>query len=646
MNRLKNYIITISIVMLLLGAVLVALYLLFDLNVLAMGLVYGVCVIVLIVTFVVVIKWRHEADHYSSVQLDASIDDALKLASVGMVVYNDNHEITWASAMFKERGLDVSGQKLLAWIPELNELMSGDLEEVTVIINEHKYEVVKKEDAAVLFFKDISENYDLKRKMHDQAMVLGLINFDNLDEISSDDDISKDSNDIKATVFSYLKSHGVTYKTLRNRRIIMILTEAIYQKLKDDRFSVLSEVRKQAKEANMPVTLSMSFARGSDDIKELDEQAQALLDLALTRGGDQVASRKIGEEVVYYGGASEAKEKSSKVQARVMINTLKDLILRSSNVIICEHLDADADCVGSAIAMSDIVQSFKKEAYIIYKTGGVERGVASAIESERKLFEERHHLVSINEAMNHLNNDTLVLMVDHHSAQQSNGKDLIKQARRVVIIDHHRRMADLDTSPILTYIEASASSTCELVLEFFPYLMGRVSIAPVEASLMYLGILIDTNRFRVRTGVRTFEVLKTLRQYGADPSLVERFNEEPYDLVIKRSKLIRSSYVYKEGIVIAKDEDIYPRSIISQASDAILDTLEVRAVFVIAKTDKDEAAISARSKGDFNVQMVMEKLNGGGHMTAAGLQVKDRSVSELEKMLIVAIEDYMKGETK
>lgn len=645
MRKLRNYIISVILIMILIGLFIFAISKSFDINIVAMAIVYGLSFLVLITTFIVVIKWRKDADRYSSVQLEESVSDAISLAGVGILIYNENHEITWTSSLFDEHGLEVSGQRLLGWIPDLDDLMNGDIEQVVVSIADKNYEVTKKDDASVLFFKDITENYNLKRQMSEEAVVFGLVNFDNLDDLSyNDDDISTISNDLKLPVLEYLKQHGVTYKTLRNHRIFLILNESIYQSLAEGRFSILNTVRKLAKQMEVPVTLSLAFARGTSDLKALDELASSLLELAQTRGGDQVAVRKAGEDVVYYGGTSEAKEKSSRVQVRVMTNTIKDLITRSSNVIILGHLQADADCVGSAICMADIAKSLKKEAYVVLKTGGIEERVQDALDQYKENFVERHHIVSINEALNQLKDDSLVIMVDHHSANQSNGKELLQEAKRTIIIDHHRRMADLDTNPILTYIEASASSTCELVMEFVPYLMGRVSITPIEASLMYLGILIDTNRFRVRTGVRTFEVLKNLRQYGADLNIVETFNEEPYDLVLKRSKLIETSYRYRDDIIIAKadDKETYPRSIISQAGDMILQTIGVKAVFVIAHFSKDDIAISARSKQDFNVQVIMEKMDGGGHMTAAGLQVKDKKISDLEQQLKNCIDEYIK----
>ena len=648
MRKLRNYIISIIIVMIVIGLFMFAISKSFDINIAAMAIVYGLCFLVLIITFIFVAKWRRDAERYSSVQPEASVDDAISLANVGILVYNENHEITWVSSFFAEHNLGVSGQRLLGWIPDLDDLMNGDIEQVVVIIADKKYEVTKKEDASVLFFKDITENYDLKQKINDEAVVFGLVNFDNLDDLSRDDEeISTISNDLKLPVLEYLKKYGVAYKTLRNHRIFLILNESIYQSLAEGRFSILNTVRKLAKQLEVPVTLSLAFARGTSDLKELDELASSLLELAQTRGGDQVAVRKVGEDVVYYGGTSEAKEKSSRVQVRVMTNTIKDLINRSSNVIIVGHLQADADCVASAICMADIARSLKKEACVVLKTGGIEKRIQDALDQYKDNFDERHHIVSINEAMNQLRDDSLVIMVDHHSANQSNGKELLKVAKRIIIIDHHRRMADLDTNPILTYIEASASSTCELVMEFVPYLMGRVSITPIEASLMYLGVLIDTNRFRVRTGVRTFEVLKNLRQYGADLNIVETFNEEPYDLVLKRSKLIEGSYRYRDDIIIAKGDEnqSYPRSIISQAGDMMLQTIGVNAVFVIANFTKEDIAISARSKGDFNVQVIMEKMDGGGHMTAAGLQVKDQSISDLEETLKKCIDEYLKEKT-
>ena len=628
------------------GICLIILKIAFDFDILLGLFIYAILFMVIVAVFYFLDKWQSEADNHVEDTLKSSVQSALKLSNIGIVYYDEDYEITYMSNMFANYNINARNEKLLSWIPELQELLAGERDSVIATLeNEHTYEIYKKENGSVLLFKDITVQYNLEKKYKDEELVFGMVNFDNYDVVAeSEEDISTINTELKLPVIEYFKKYNVVYKTLRNNRLFLILNEKIFADLAEDRFSIINTVRKESKKAELPITLSMAFARGSNDFAVLDGMVSNLLDLAQTRGGDQVVVRKQNEDVIYYGGSSEAREKSSKVRVRVMTNSIKDLIQRSSNVIIVGHQDADADCIGSALCMSAIAQSFKKDTIIITKTGGVEPMIANVLERYKEELEERHHFVTINEALNHLEDDTLVIMVDHHSAAQSNGQELLARAKRVIIIDHHRRKADLDVEAILVYVEASASSACELTTEFLPYLASRVDISPIEANIMYLGILIDTNRFRVRTGARTFDVCRNLRQYGADPTLVEELNEEPYEMIMKRSQIIDNSKLYSNGIIIAAVENgLYPRSIMSQASDSMLQTRGVKAVFVIAPVTDNEVAISARSKGGFNVQVVMEKMHGGGHMTAAGGQYKDGNVEELKAQLIEKLNEYLKG---
>ena len=645
MEKIGRFKFIIGALILLTGVVLVLLQLSFKMNVFLAAFIYIAYSFLIVLVFYFLNKWQADSDDYIESQLDSGINDAMKLANVGIVVYNDSFEVNWMSALFNDRGIDCRKEKVLTWIPELQDLISGNTDETTIVLDSYKYIVTKKANANVLLFKDITVEYDLKRKYEDDAVVFGLLNFDNYDEAAEiEDDITTINTDIKLPVIEYLKKYNVIYKTLRNNRMFLILNESIYKQLSDDRFSIINVVRRESKKLDIPITLSMAFARGSDDFRVLDEMVSNLIELAQTRGGDQVVVRKVNEEAKFFGGSSEAREKSSKVRVRVMANTIKDLIHRSGNVIIVGHLDMDADCVGSALCVSSIAQSFNKDTCIVSKTGGIEAMINDVLNKYRSELETKHKFVTINEALNRINDDTLVVMVDHHMAAQSNGMELLKTAKRVVILDHHRRKADLDINPMIVYIEASASSTTELVAEFLPY-MTRVNLTAIEANIMYLGMLIDTNRFRVRTGARTFDVARMLRQYGADPSLVEELNEEPYEMIQKRSMIVNSAKKYGDTVLISTiDSGVFPRSIISQASDTLLQTRGIKGVFVIAHTSKDEVAISARSKGGFNVQVIMEKMNGGGHMTAAGMQDKDRTPKELEIELIEVLKEYLKGE--
>ena len=553
---------------------------------------------------------------------------------LGILNYDDKFEIVYQSEFFNNRNLNHYGEKLLNWLPELQDMLNNESNVETVIINDEKYLVNRLDNSNTLTFKDITVEYDLNKKLNEEAYVIGLLSYDNYDEtIMSDDDISIVNSNIKIPVTEYFKNFNVVTKTLRNNRVLLLLNEKIFENIRNDRFSILNTVRKVAKDSNIGVTLSMAFARGSDSYEELDKTAQSLLELALNRGGDQVVVRKLGEDISFFGGTTEAREKESKTKVRVTANSIRDLLEKSKNVIIVGHRDMDSDCIGSALCMSNISLSVDKPTSIVTKSGGIETMINEVMRKYNKVLEEKHRFISEDDALNELKDDSLVIMVDHHSPAQSNSPNLVKKAKRIIIIDHHRRKADLEIVPLMSYVEASASSACEITSEFLPYFGRNINITPEEANIMYLGILIDTDHFRVRTGSRTFDVAKQLRKYGADPMLCDELSQESYDNVIQRSRIINGAKPYKKDVIIA-----------SQACDVMVKAKEIEAAFVICNTDKDESIISARSKGKINVQVIMEKLKGGGHMTAAGLQSNDASVAKLEADLLKALDEYFEGE--
>ena len=239
-------------------------------------------------------------------------------------------------------------------------------------------------------------------------------------------------------------------------------------------------------------------------------------------------------------------------------------------------------------------------------------------------------------------------MVDHHMASNSNGQALLKEAKKIVIIDHHRRNADLDTKPLFVYIEAGASSASELVCELLPYLLKKGYLEDLEANMMYLGMIIDTNRVRVRTGERTFEAAAALKAYGSDPILVDKWQKEPFENVRKVAEMVDKAEMVRKGIVVITldSKEIYNRSLISQACDRLMEMKEVKAGFVIAHISDSEMAISARSDGSINVQLIMEKMHGGGHLTGAGVQRKEGTILELKKELVSTIDQYLEEEKK
>jgi len=648
MNK-KQILTTITIIVTIISLITMAVnYLVYSVDVILPAVITLAYVVLILVIYSSIGQLKDDISKQIQTNLDSSYDEALIDGKIGVLVYNDEYEITWMSKFFEERHISHLGEKLLSWLPELQDVIKGDSDKTNIVINDDKYSVYKEKSSYTLMFKDITIEYDLGKKLANQQYVLGLLSYDNLDETSiSEDDISYINTNIKVPVMEYFKKMGVVYKTLRTSKMLLILNEEKLKTISNDHYSILNLVRNESKKADLDITISLAFARGSDNLTELDEEAQSLIELAQSRGGDQVAIRKIGEDVTLFGGSSEAKEKQNKVKVRVIFNTIKDLISKSSKVIIVGHNEMDADCVGAALCMSNVVLAQAKQSYIVIKDVAIEPMIGDVLRKYNNVLTKKHSYVSQSQAIDMLDEDTLVILVDHHSLDQSAAPELIKRASKSIVIDHHRRKVDLQFDPMMIYVEASASSAGELTGEFLPYLPKKYTLLQEEANIMYLGILIDTDRFRIRTGVRTFDVAKLLRKYGADPVTCDILCEEPYDMVLKRSAIINQAKIVNGNILISSlNEGKFPRSIASQACDVMVKTKEADAAFVICNNTNEDTIITARSNGKINVQIIMEKMHGGGHMSAAGLQRKDTTVGKLENELLLVLDEYLKGETK
>lgn len=644
MSRIKQVVFVALAIQL---AVIILLQLIFKINILP-----GILVLIaesLIAVYL--LDYFQSANEEESIGLEkylgGSYADAYLVGGVGMMNYDENYVITWQSELFKERGLDRIGSKLLNWLPEANDIISGETEKVNVTIDQYVYEISKRENAPTIFFKDITLLDKYRGKYNEEHVVLGLASFDNYEEstmYADDADIANINATIRTPLNEYFQKFGVFLRRLNNNRYLLVLNERIYREIAADRFSILNIVRKVSQKAEVSITLSMAFAKGSSNFAELDETVTKLMDLAQTRGGDQVAIQVVGEDVKYFGGSTEAAEKRSRVRVRVMAHALRDLIQHSSNVIICGHKNADFDCIGSAICLSKMASAFNKPVSIIARTGGIEEKLDAAMKENEKELAEDITFVTEGEAINQLKDDTLVIMTDHHNILQSNGAKLLEMAERIVVIDHHRRSTDMGVKPILIYIEAGASSTCEILTEMIPFVSSKVDISELEATFMLAGMTIDTRKWRERTGVRTYDAASALRKLGADPQVAYDYLKDTYDEFVLKSAIMNASERYPDGIVIAAVEnEKITRSIMSQVADSLLSIQDVKAAFVIAQ-DKSTGinSISARSNGEINVQAIMEAMHGGGHMTAAATQRKDATVKELKEELINIIEQQKK----
>ena len=620
----------------------------------ALGTVFKMTIwlmILVIVVEVVLLVWCFDYLEKSALEETTTIErvlgksamDGYRLAKLGMVVYDENYVVIQMSDLFKDLGIDRIGYKLLSWIPEANDLLSGAADISYVSLDGRVYELTRQEEEPIIFFKDVTDLNQLKDQLKQEKIVIAIAHFDNYEEstlYADEGDIAFINASIRTPLNVYAQEHKMFLRRLSNNRYLMVLNEKIYEELVEDKFSILRTIRKAANAVDVSITLSMAFAKGTSNFLELDEMVTKLLDLAQTRGGDQVAIQTKGEEVQFFGGSSEATEKRSRVRVRVISHALRDLILNSSNVIVAGHKDADFDCIGSALAVAKMTMSLGKDTSIIAKTGGLEEKVSAALEQHLSEFEEEGiHFISENEALNELREETLVIMVDHHNVQQSNGSKVEEQAKKVVIIDHHRRSSEMGVKPILMYIEAAASSANELVSEMIPYVAPKADISPLDASFMMAGMIIDTRQWRVRTGSRTYDAASIIRSYGGDPQVAYGYLKETYEEFQLKNQVMSNAERYEGGIVIALvSQKRISRSMMSQIADQILSVQGSEAAFVIANDEQGLSCISARSNGNVNVQRIMEKLGGGGHLSAAAVQRNDLSIEDLKTQLIQQIQ--------
>lgn len=572
--------------------------------------------------------------------------DAFDYGKIGIITLDNDNTISWMSEIFDELGIEGIGEKLVDVFPSSEGVLDGNKDFATVTIKGNNYEITSMGHKQIMFVKDITEITELERVNRLNSVVLGIANLDNYEETTQYEEEQQtaliDSN-IRQAVVRWADKHNMFIRRIRPDRYLLVMNEEIYQNIVSERYSILHEIRKQSREMDVNITLSLAFARQSTNLKELEDMSNKALEMAQARGGDQVAINTKGSDITYFGGSSEAVEKRSKVRVRVVAQDLGNRIKQADNVIIVGHRMTDFDCFASALGVSSIVDVYGKKAHIVINLEDTDSNLASAITEHRESFEPKHSFIDKNEAKSMMGDNTLVIMVDHHSLEQTQTPELIHKAKRIIVIDHHRRTGEFKFKPELIYIESSASSASELVVELFPYNRKNVVISKQEATFMYTGMIIDTNRFRNRSGSRTFQAAAELRKFGADLAQVENMLRDDYVDFEMRNKILSRCELFEDHYVIAayKDEPL-PRTLMSQAADEILSVREVEASFVVASVDDDTIAISSRSKGDLNVQLVMERLGGGGHFTGAATVIKNKSFNEITEMLKEAIVDVRK----
>ncbi|MEH7117445.1 DHH family phosphoesterase [Neobacillus vireti] len=580
-------------------------------------------------------------------------EEALMEMPIGIMLINEEYYIEWTnpylSSCFDEATL--VGRSLYDVADALIPLIKQEVETEVITLHERKFRVVHKREERLLYFFDVTEQTEIEKRYQDDRTAIATIFLDNYDDLTQgmDDQMRGSINNLVTSILNkWAQDNGIYLKRVSSERFIAVFSERILRVLEKGKFTILDEVREMTSKQNVSFTLSIGVGTGVSSLPELGALAQSSLDLALGRGGDQVAIKLPSGKVKFYGGKTNPVEKRTRVRARVISHAIRDLIIASDKVIIMGHKNPDMDSIGSSIGIYKVAQMNQKEAYIVVNQQEIDSGVKRLMEEIRHQEELYSYFIEPELALEIATEKTLLVIVDTHKPSMVIEERLLNKIDHVVVIDHHRRGEDFIANPLLVYMEPYASSTAELVTEFLEYQPKRSKIEMIEATALLAGIIVDTKSFTLRTGSRTFDAASYLRAHGADTILVQKFLKEDVDTYIKRSKLIESVSFYRDGIAIAKgsEQDLYDQVIIAQAADTLLAMDGVLGSFVIAKRDEGVIAISARSLGNINVQVIMESLKGGGHLTNAATQLTGLTIEETEAQLKLAIDEYFEGVNK
>ena len=599
--------------------------------------------------------------------LTLSVDTAAKSSLINspfpLIIMESNGNIIWRSAKFisEFEGFDIN-QYLTNLIDDIKldikETEKDDSKEKQISkhieLNNKNYEVLGKfvhsrkydkkhvdKYMIMLYFIDETEIVKLKEEYKDSKSCVTIIMIDNYEETMQQlegEEKPQVIAEIDKCIYEWTdKSNGVLIKSDRDR-YVYLFEQRYFEKVKEDKFSILDKVKDIRTKENVQITLSIAVSNDGMTDKEKYKSAQAAMDVVLGRGGDQAVIRE-NEIYKFYGGRAQEVEKRTKVKARVVAHALENLIKDASKVMIMGHTNPDIDSMGSSMGIYRLAKSLDKKAYIIDSS---ETNTLQSFKTDlAKEPEYEDILITKEVAEENIDKETLVVVVDTHKTTYVEAPELLKRTDKIVIIDHHRRSADYIENATLTFQEVYASSAAELVTELLQYAEVHVDLKTIEAESLYAGIMMDTKNFTFKTGVRTFEAAAYLRRCGVNIIRVKKWFQSNLDTFNKIAGIVKKAEIVNNTIAIATYEkkDKEASLICAKTADELLTISDITASFVMGKAG-NKICISGRSIGDINVQVILEKLGGGGHITLAGAQVEGMTMEETKQELINRINEY------
>ena len=625
------------------------------------NLVTIVCLLFLMVAFLLLFyfqkksyqKTEIEQIQYVNHQAEDSLSSLLEQMPVGVVKLNmESSEIEWfnpyAELMLTTEDGEIDHS-------QVQEIIKTAISSPGIYANvgEKRYAVHLDRNSGVLYFFDVSGEYEATVELVTSRPVIGVISVDNYDDLeneTSESDISHINSFVANFVAEFTGKHQMFSRRVAMDRFYLFTDYTVLEQLMQDKFSVIDTFREEAKQRDLPLTMSMGLSYGDGDHEGIGKVALSNLNLAEVRGGDQVVVKENDEtkNPIYFGGGSAASIKRTRTRTRAMMTAISEKLRSVDQVFVVGHKNLDMDALGSAVGMQLFSSNVLDESYVVYDAEQMSPDIHRAIQFLEN--EGVTKLLPLNQAMEMVTNRSLLVMVDHSKTALTLSKEFYDLFTQTIVIDHHRRDQDFPENAVITYIESGASSASELVTELIQFQNSKKArLSRIQASVLMGGIMLDTKNFTSRVTSRTFDVASYLRTRGSDSVVIQELAATDFEEYRLVNELILQGQAVQPSILVAqaKDTKEYDTVVISKAADTMLAMSGIEASFVIAKNRQGDISISARSRSKINVQRIMEELGGGGHFNLAAARLADMSLQEAgDKLKTVISNEIREKETE
>ncbi len=578
-------------------------------------------------------------------------DEVFNELPIGIVACDESFEVKWANphakSIFDQK---IAGKQLKEVHEKLYQQATSNKVKFTIEEKDQVYDVTYRAEYNFFYLFNVTDREAMHKKYNEQIPALGIIYLDNLDEALGALDVSEQSSlkgEYLAAINDWAHLYDGYLKPYSDERVFLMCYRKNLEKMIENKFEILEKIRDISNQNKVRVSISMGIASWNIDYESLGVYAQNAVELAEKRGGDQVVVNIQDQKINYFGARNDSTGKSSRVGVRINAQTIKDFIDRSSKVFIMGHNQADMDAFGSMIACYHMAKASNKPIYLIVDKDKLDRTVQKVLDIvEDDIKELMEHMITTEESLELFDAQSILMILDTQSPKIIMNDEVLTKTEQIIVIDHHR-VGDEGFNAMFSIIEPSASSTIELVMELLGFynMNEEIHISPVEATMMYAGLVVDTNNFVYRTGSRTFEVAAQLKELGADTSEVKTWLRKDYIRTMEINSLLNHVEIFLDHFAFVITKDIYDdRILLAQVADAALQINDIDAAFAISRMSDNTIGVSARSFQKVNVQVLLESIGGGGHFSVAAAQIKNRSIQQVVDDLKNMIElEYAQG---